>query len=287
ASTGQKSTTPAPGASGLGTVLLTGASGALGGTLARHLVTGHGVRRLLLVSRRGADAPGAADLADDLAALGAEATWAACDLADRAAVARLLAAHPVDSVVHTAGVLDDGVIAALTPQRLRAVLAPKTDAVLHLDELTGEGTPFVLFSSAAGVFGNPGQGNHAAANAFLDAYHMGGSRDIVLLVFGIASVVSIWITGALVDRKLRQLTIVSSALFLIAAVLLGVLAGNVVVVYAAMVLWGLGWGGVTTLLQTAVTDAGGDRGQALLVTTWNSFMAGGGAVGGILLAASC
>ncbi|MFE9414963.1 SDR family NAD(P)-dependent oxidoreductase [Streptomyces griseofuscus] len=173
---------------GLGTVLLTGASGALGGTLARHLVTGHGVRRLLLVSRRGADAPGAADLAAELVALGAEATWAACDLADRAAVARLLAAHPVDSVVHTAGVLDDGVIAALTPERVGAVLAPKADAVLHLDELTDDSTTFVLFSSAAGVFGNPGQGNYAAANAFLDAFarhRRAQGRPTVSLAWGL------------------------------------------------------------------------------------------------------
>lgn len=120
---------------------------------------------------------------------------------------------------------------------------------------------------------------------FLDEYDMGGSRDVVLLVFGIASMVSIFITGALVDRRLRALTIGSTALFIVAAVLLGLLASSPVVVYAAMVLWGLGWGGVATLLQTAVTDAGGDRGQALLVTTWNSFMAGGGAVGGILLSA--
>ncbi|QYX78375.1 MFS transporter [Streptomyces akebiae] len=150
-----------------------------------------------------------------------------------------------------------------------------------LKALSLPGVAAVLFVVAAYVLAHNILYTYIAT--FLDAYDMGGSRDIVLLVFGIASVVSIWITGALVDRKLRQLTIVSSALFLVASVLLAALAGNMIVVYTAMVLWGLGWGGVTTLLQTAVTDAGGDRGQALLVTTWNSFMAGGGAVGGILL----
>lgn len=119
--------------------------------------------------------------------------------------------------------------------------------------------------------------------AFLDKYRMGGSRDIVLLVFGVASMVSVFVTGALVDRKLRTLTVASTVLFITAAGLLALLAGNAVAVYAAMILWGLGWGGVATLLQTAVTDAGGERGQALLVTTWNLFMAGGGAAGGILL----
>ncbi|WP_133915070.1 MFS transporter [Streptomyces sp. NBC_00582] len=150
-----------------------------------------------------------------------------------------------------------------------------------LKALSLPGVVAVLFVVAAYVLAHNILYTYIAT--FLDAYDMGGSRDVVLLVFGIASVVSIWITGALVDRRLRQLTVVSSALFLVAAALLAVMADNIVVVYGAMVLWGLGWGGVTTLLQTAVTDAGGDRGQALLVTTWNSFMAGGGAVGGLLL----
>ncbi|WP_342671259.1 MFS transporter [Streptomyces lushanensis] len=150
-----------------------------------------------------------------------------------------------------------------------------------LKALALPGVVAVLFVVAAYVLAHNILYTYIAT--FLDANDMGEARDVVLLVFGVASVVSILITGAVVDRKLRQLTIISSALFLIAAVLLALLAGNVIVVYGAMVLWGLGWGGVTTLLQTAVTDAGGDRGQALLVTTWNSFMAGGGAVGGILL----
>ncbi|MEU2308273.1 MFS transporter [Streptomyces misionensis] len=119
--------------------------------------------------------------------------------------------------------------------------------------------------------------------AFLDRHGMGGSRDLVLLVFGIASVVSILVTGALVDRRLRGLTIASAALFLVAAGLLAAPATSAAAVYGAMVLWGLGWGGLSALLQTAVTDAGGDRGQALLVTTWNSAMAAGGAAGGLLL----
>ncbi|MFC8229153.1 MFS transporter [Streptomyces sp. NPDC057287] len=143
------------------------------------------------------------------------------------------------------------------------------------------GVAAVLFVVAAYVLAHNILYTYIAT--FLDTYDHGDSRDTVLLVFGIASVVSIWVTGALVDRKLRMLTVASSVLFIIASIMLVMLAGDLWAVYGAMILWGLGWGGVTTLLQTAVTDAGGDRGQALLVTTWNSFMAGGGAVGGILL----
>ncbi|MFH8387788.1 SDR family NAD(P)-dependent oxidoreductase [Kitasatospora sp. NPDC018058] len=157
-----------------GTVLITGGTGALGALLARHLVTAHGVRHLLLAGRRGPAAEGAAQLADELSALGARVAVAACDLTDSEAVTGLLDAVPADrpltAVVHAAGVLDDGTVEALTPQRLGAVLRPKADAARLLHDATAglDLAAFITFSSAAGVFGAPGQGNYAAANAFLD-----------------------------------------------------------------------------------------------------------------------
>ncbi|MFD7340978.1 MFS transporter [Streptomyces violascens] len=121
---------------------------------------------------------------------------------------------------------------------------------------------------------------------FLDELGMGNSTDLVLLVFGAASLVSIWVVGAQINRRLRALMIASPLLIAVAAAILAVLSDSTAMVYVAVTLWGLGWGGAPTLLQTAVGDAGGehaDAAQAMLVTLWNVAMAGGGIVGGILL----
>ncbi|TMQ14960.1 MAG: SDR family NAD(P)-dependent oxidoreductase [Deltaproteobacteria bacterium] len=166
---------PAPGWRAEGTTLVTGATGALGALVARHLVASCGARRLLLVSRHGAEAPGADALRDELAALGVDVTLAACDASSRPALAALLADltadAPLRAVFHCAGVVDDGAISALTPARVDRVFGPKLAAAVHLHELT-RAMPlerFVLFSSVSGVIGTAGQGNYAAANAFLDA----------------------------------------------------------------------------------------------------------------------
>ena len=158
-----------------GTALITGATGGLGPLVARHLAERHGVGHLLLVSRRGPEAKGAAELAAELEGLGCEAELAACDIADREELAALIAAipesRPLGAVVHCAGTLADATVGTIESSQLESVFAPKGDGAWNLHELTREAdiSAFVLFSSAAGILGGPGQGSYAAANAFLDA----------------------------------------------------------------------------------------------------------------------
>ncbi|MEV7094001.1 SDR family NAD(P)-dependent oxidoreductase [Amycolatopsis sp. NPDC051045] len=153
-----------------GTVLITGGTGALGARVARWAAA-HGADRLVLTSRRGPDAPGAAALAAELIAAGTETAVEACDVADRTALAALLDRIGADLrvVIHAAGVLDDGVLDTLTPERLAHVEAAKVTGALHLSELTRDLDAFVLFSGLAGTLGAAGQAAYAAANARLDA----------------------------------------------------------------------------------------------------------------------
>ncbi len=158
-----------------GTVLITGATGAVGAVLARHMVDAYGVRHLVLGSRRGDRAEGAAELAAELTQAGARVQVVACDVADRDAVQGLFARlsqefPPLRGVIHAAGVLDDTVITSLTPDRIDTVLRAKVDAAWNLHEATRDLdlSMFALCSSIAATVGSPGQGNYSAANAFLD-----------------------------------------------------------------------------------------------------------------------
>ncbi|MCP2256255.1 Acyl transferase domain-containing protein, partial [Prauserella aidingensis] len=191
-----------------GRVLVTGATGALGGLVAKHLVTAHGVRSLLLISRSGPDAGGADALLAELKEAGADAHLAACDVADEASVAALLAEYPVSAVVHTAGVLRDGVLDSLTDGHLDDVLRPKADGARVLHELAGDVSAFVLFSSAASVLGAAGQANYAAANAYLDGLarqRAAEGKPALSLAWGAWSVGEGGMTAGLGDVDARRM----------------------------------------------------------------------------------
>ncbi|MFC6093087.1 type I polyketide synthase [Saccharothrix lopnurensis] len=194
-----------------GTVLVTGGTGGLGGLLARHLVTEHGVRHLLLTSRRGPVAPGAAELAAELEAAGADVSVVACDTSDGEAVEKLLAgvpaAHPLTAVVHAAGVADNALLADLTPEQVDTVLRAKVDAAWHLHRLTGDLAAFVLFSSSAAVVAGAGQANYATANAFLDAlaeHRRAAGRPATSLAYGLWAT-SGGMAGHLDEADLRRM----------------------------------------------------------------------------------
>ncbi|MFG2360012.1 SDR family NAD(P)-dependent oxidoreductase [Streptomyces sp. NPDC048521] len=196
------------------TVLITGGTGTLGALTARHLVTRHGVRHLLLVGRQGEQAPGAADLHAELTALGADVTIAACDVADpddlAALLARIPAEHPLTAVVHAAGVLDDATVDRLTPEQVDRVLRAKAEAAWNLHRLTQDAqlSAFVVFSSLAGVLGSPGQGNYAAANAYLDAlvqHRRGQGLPATSLVWGLWTQAS-GMTGAMNAADVRRVS---------------------------------------------------------------------------------
>ncbi|WP_190120634.1 SDR family NAD(P)-dependent oxidoreductase, partial [Streptomyces flavofungini] len=190
-----------------GTVLVTGGTGGIGAHVARWLAA-RGAEHLLLTSRRGPDADGAEELRAELTGLGAQVTIAACDVADRDALAKLLASvpeeFPLTAVMHTAGILDDGVLTALTPERLAAVLRPKVEAAIHLDELTRdqELSAFVLFSSISGTFGAIAQGSYSAANAFLDAF---AERRVAAGLPATSVAWGPWGGGGMVGEKLAEI----------------------------------------------------------------------------------
>ncbi|MEE4582846.1 type I polyketide synthase [Streptomyces antimycoticus] len=199
---------------GSGAVLVTGGTGVLGGVVARHLVARHGVGKLVLLSRRGAEAEGAAELRAGLEAAGAEVVIAACDAADRVALAGVLSGLPegfvLSGVVHAAGVLDDGLLTSLTRGRVEPVLRAKVDAAWNLHELTAgmDLSAFVLFSSATGVLGGAGQSNYAAANVFLDGL---ASWRRAQGLPGVSMAWSLWaeasgMTGHLGEEDLRRVS---------------------------------------------------------------------------------
>ncbi len=190
-----------------GTALITGGTSGLGALVARHMVARQEVRSVVLASRQGLEAAGAPELQDELESLGALVRISACDVADRGELEGLLALvpeeFPLSVVVHSAGVLDDGVVESLTAERIDRVLAPKVDGAWHLHELTRhlDLSAFLLFSSAAGTLGPPGQGNYAAANTFLDA--LAAHRRAEGLV-GVSIAWGLWATASDMAGQLRD-----------------------------------------------------------------------------------
>ncbi|KAG8162803.1 hypothetical protein KVR01_007281 [Diaporthe batatas] len=158
-----------------GTVLITGATGGLGALLSRHIVRVHGAKSLLLVSRSGTKAQGAAQMYDDLAAAGAVVRIEGCDCGDRQQLVTLLESissrglPPISAIIHCAGIVDDAMLSSQDPGRVSRVLYPKVDAAWHLHDLAPSTVrSFVLFSSFVGILGNEGQVAYSAGNAFLD-----------------------------------------------------------------------------------------------------------------------
>lgn len=158
-----------------GAVLITGGLGGLGKRVARWLVSAHGIRDLVLISRHGMKAPGAKELIVELAELGGKATVVACDMADPNSIKSTMAifdeSRPLRGVVHAAGAQDNGVISTLTPERCATGLMAKVDGAWYLHQLTRnmDLDIFVMFSSTFGVMGMMGHSSYAAANTFLDA----------------------------------------------------------------------------------------------------------------------
>jgi acyl transferase domain-containing protein/NADPH:quinone reductase-like Zn-dependent oxidoreductase/NADP-dependent 3-hydroxy acid dehydrogenase YdfG/acyl carrier protein len=257
-----------------GSVVITGGTGMAGSALAAHLVARYGVAHVVLVSRSGADAEGVAALVGELEDAGAQVTVANCDVADRDAVAALIAqlptGYPLKGVFHAAGVLDDGLIASLTPERVDAVLRAKVDGAWHLHELTRDLdlSAFVMFSSMAGIVGSPGQGNYAAANSFLDglaAYRRAHGLAGLSVAWGMWEQASA-MTRHLTDRDKARMTRVGLAPLSTPRALQlfddAVLADRPVLVAARLDAAGLGAGGVVPPL---LRDLAARRGRRLVV----------------------